>query len=169
MNPEKAQRLGNLPLSRGNRKTLVISVALSALMLGVLFASTFSNTDPTNAPPQQCFVQTPSPCLKIHVNAARFFWNFTYPDGQSDTNLLKVPKRTIIILNVTSVDVLHSVGLPDFGIKTDVIPGRNYTIWFVASQTGDFVIQCLEPCGTGHHVMKATLRVIEPSDFRAVA
>ncbi len=164
--PEDAPKLGQLPAPRGKLRTLVISVTLSAIILGVLVVGTFSAIDKINAPPQIC-AQTPSPCLTLQIEAGRFFWNVTYPGGQEDTNLLVVQKGITVILKVTSLDVFHSFGIEDFRIKTDAIPGRINTIWFVTNESGDYVMRCFELCGTGHAAMKGTLRVVEPGSFQS--
>lgn len=156
--PEDAPTLGRLPEPRGKLRTVIISVTLSAIVLGVLVVGTFNAIDQINTPPQECS-QIPTPCLTIHVEAVRFFWNFTYPGGREDTNLLNVTRGTIVILKVTSIDVFHAFGILDFRIKTDAIPGRTNTIWFIANEPGDFTVQCFELCGTGHAAMKGTLRV----------
>ena len=164
--PEDAPKLGQLPAPRGKLRTVVISVVLSTIILGVLVVGTFSAIDQINTPPQVC-AQTPSPCLTVQVEAGRFFWNVTYPGGREDTNLLVVPKGTTVILKVTSLDVFHSFGIEDFRIKTDAIPGRINTIWFVANEAGDYLIRCFELCGTGHAAMIGTLQVVEPGSFQS--
>jgi len=72
-----------------------------------------------------------------------------------------------VILNITSADVFHSFGIPDFKIKRDAIPGRVNQAWFVAEQSGIFpeAIRCYELCGTGHALMMADLIIQSPDSF----
>ncbi|HEX7033498.1 MAG TPA: hypothetical protein VF172_10910 [Nitrososphaera sp.] len=44
----------------------------------------------------------------------------------------------------------------------DAVPGRVNTIWLVPDQSGEYLIQCREYCGTGHYQMRAKLIVEEP-------
>jgi cytochrome c oxidase subunit 2 len=103
--------------------------------------------------------------MTIKVYAFQWGWNFTYPDGYSDIGTLIVPANTTIILNVTSKDVFHSLGIPQFYVKADAIPGQWNSLWFVATNTGNYSIACYELCGVGHAFMKASLLVETSSQF----
>jgi cytochrome c oxidase subunit 2 len=45
----------------------------------------------------------------------------------------------------------------------DAIPGRVNTMWNVFDQPGEYLIECREYCGQGHHTMRAKL-FIEPNN-----
>ena len=78
---------------------------------------------------------------------------FTFPSGQ------KV--RAVI----SSVDVVHSFGLPAFRTKVDAVPGRYTELWFQATQTGEFPVFCDQYCGTGHSAMITKVVVHDQADF----
>ena len=54
-----------------------------------------------------------------------------------------MPVGKPVRLLMTSNDVLHSVWIPDFRVKMDVIPGRYTSLWFEAIAVGcQHVVEC---------------------------
>ncbi len=110
----------------------------------------------THTPPDDSYV--------INVTGVKWAWTFTYPDGTiSDT--LHVPVHRPVRLVMTSDDVIHSLFIPAFRTKQDVVPGRYTEEWFEANQTGEFQIFCTEYCGTKHSEMLAKAVVHEEPEF----
>jgi cytochrome c oxidase subunit 2 len=70
-----------------------------------------------------------------------------------------------IKLIMTSEDVIHSFFIPDFRVKSDVVPGMYTSIWFEARETGEHVVFCAEYCGTAHSKMLATLKVLSLEEW----
>lgn len=137
----------------------VITAVLTAIVLFGLAFGTFNAIGYMTTPPSNDKV------LTIKVTAFQWGWNFSYPSGFSSVNLLYVPVNRTIILNVSSRDVFHSLGIPDMKVKADAIPGRWNTLWFVAAKTGNYTIRCYELCGVGHSFMTATLVALSQADF----
>ena len=101
---------------------------------------------------------------EIHVNASQWNWNFEYPaEGFNVDRELHVVKgeRTQLIMNSAKGDVTHSLYIPAFRVKQDVIPGRYTKLWFEASKAGTFPLYCTEYCGTNHSNMLANVIVHE--------
>jgi cytochrome c oxidase subunit 2 len=94
----------------------------------------------------------PRDALEIHAQGQKWKWLFTYPGGYVD-DTLHVPVDRPVRVVINSVDVLHSLYLPNFRQKMDAVPGRFTDLWFQATQTGDFPIECAEYCGTSHSNM----------------
>lgn len=105
--------------------------------------------------------QSPDNSYEIQVTAKKWTWSFTYPNGHVD-NDLHVPIDKPVRLVMTSDDVIHSLYIPSFRLKMDVIPGRYTSTWFEANTVGDFVLFCAEYCGTQHSQMLARV-VVHPS------
>lgn len=105
--------------------------------------------------------------VNIQVTAFQWGWNFTYPHGNFMVGNLTVPVDETIILNITSRDVFHSMGIPMFDVKEDAIPGKYNQMWFEATQTGTYTdaIRCFELCGVGHAFMLANLTVVSQSTW----
>jgi len=82
-------------------------------------------------------------------------------------NPLVVPVGKKIRIITTASDVIHSWGVPAFGVKQDAIPGFVRDTWFKADQVGDFHGQCVELCGKEHAYMPIHVRVLSEADYSA--
>jgi cytochrome c oxidase subunit 2 len=105
---------------------------------------------------------------KIGVTGKQWMWQFTYTQGgkQVDvTDVMYVPVDTPILLDMTSVDVLHSFYVPSFRVKRDTVPGVKTRVTFTPTKKGDYRIYCAEFCGTSHSRMRGTVRVVSKARF----
>ncbi len=80
---------------------------------------------------------------------------------------LVVPTGEKIRLLITSNDVIHSWWVPDFGGKTDAIPGYVNEMWIKVDKPGTYRGQCAELCGRGHGFMPIVVIAKKPHDFQA--
>jgi len=165
--PEDTPTLGRIPQARGHLKTVIVSLTLSSIVLGVLIFGTLSATNQITTIPAEC-AQTPSPCLTIRVTASRFQWDFSYPNGQMVRGNLTIPTGKIVVLEIVSTDVFHTFGIEGFKIKKDAIPGLINKIWFVSNEEGLDLnsIRCFELCGVGHAGMTADLTSVGQGQFQ---
>ena len=69
-------------------------------------------------------------------------------------------------LLLTSEDVIHDFGLPDFRVKRDVLPGRYEALWLRADETGSYRLFCDQFCGTDHAAMVGTVIVMSAPDYQ---
>lgn len=122
----------------------------------------------------------PKNAMDIQVTAQKWAWNFTYPNGaQSADQQLYIPADRPVRLVMRSSDVLHSLFIPDFRVKKDVVPGRYTYLWFetrfitggpdpaqkdIMAGPG-FNLFCTEYCGTGHSNMNRKVYVLNGLDF----
>lgn len=109
----------------------------------------------------------PSDARQVSVLAKRWDWTFTHPGGARDT-VLHVPLNEPVELVMTSVidDVIHSLYVPAFRVKLDVVPGRYSKMWFKATKLGEFDLYCTEFCGDGHSRMKTKVVVETAEDHK---
>jgi heme/copper-type cytochrome/quinol oxidase subunit 2 len=71
--------------------------------------------------------------MTVEAIAYQWDWEFRYPDhGGIIHDDLVVPANTNIKLEVTSRDVIHSIFMPELGVKIDAVPGRFNYWWFNA-------------------------------------
>jgi cytochrome c oxidase subunit 2 len=90
-----------------------------------------------------------------------------------DDYLLKVDNPLVVPVNkkvriiTTANDVIHSWGVPAFGVKQDAIPGFVRDTWFRSEKTGDFYGQCYELCGKEHAYMPIHVKVLSAAEYTA--
>jgi cytochrome c oxidase subunit 2 len=134
----------------------------------------------------------PKPDVTVKVTGNQWYWSYEYPelgDYAFDSHLLPeaeakakgvpfrlaadnpmvVPVGQTVRLLVTGADVIHSVALPAFGLKTDAIPGRVNETWFKADKVGVYYGQCSELCGVDHAFMPLQINVVSPAEYAAWA
>jgi cytochrome c oxidase subunit 2 len=87
---------------------------------------------------------------EISVLAMKF--NFT-----PETIKVKVGQPVTLVL--TSFDRIHGFKMPDFGIRTDIIPDQETRVTITPQKTGNFTFFCDVFCGDGHEDMNGTLVV----------
>ena len=80
-------------------------------------------------------------------------------------NPLVVPVDKKVRVITTAADVIHSWGVPQFGVKQDAIPGFVRDTWFRATKVGDYYGQCVELCGKEHAFMPIHVVVMSAPDY----
>jgi cytochrome c oxidase subunit 2 len=105
----------------------------------------------------------PQGALEIRATGQKWKWLFEYPHGTDD--VLHVPVNQPVRVIINSVDVLHSLYMPNFRTKMDAVPGRYTELWFNATEAGEFPIFCAEYCGTSHSDMLSRVVVHEPGGY----
>ena len=90
--------------------------------------------------------------------ASQFNWLFTYPDGDSSAELHLVLNRPTKLI-MQSKDVLHSLYIPAFRQKMDIVPGRYTYTYLQPNMEGQYRLACTEYCGEGHSQMRTMAQV----------
>ncbi len=132
----------------------------------------------------------------VDVVAQQFAWNVQYPgpDGKfgrrdinlvSDSNVLgldrndpdakddittinqlNLPVDKMVLVKLTSQDVIHSLFLPEMRVKQDAIPGMEFPVYFKPVKTGNWEIACAQLCGLSHYRMRGMLNVQTDDEYR---
>ncbi|RMG69091.1 MAG: cytochrome c oxidase subunit II [Calditrichaeota bacterium] len=82
-------------------------------------------------------------------------------------NEIHVPVNKLVLIHLSSRDVIHSFNLPNMRVKQDAIPGLSIPVWFRPIRTGDYDIACAQLCGLGHYRMRGHLIVESEEEFQA--
>jgi cytochrome c oxidase subunit II len=82
------------------------------------------------------------------------------------TNQLNLPVDRPVLVQLTSLDVIHSFGLFEMRVKQDAIPGMEIPVWFVPNKTGQYEIACSQLCGIGHFRMRGFVNIQSDAEFR---
>jgi cytochrome c oxidase subunit 2 len=107
----------------------------------------------------------PQDALELYVIGKQWMWHVQHPMGKSEINELHVPINQPVKLIMTSQDVIHSFYIPAFRLKQDVLPGRYTTLWFEATQPGEYHLFCAEYCGTEHSKMIGQVVAMDPQEY----
>jgi cytochrome c oxidase subunit 2 len=114
----------------------------------------------------------PPPAVTVTVTGFQWWWEFRYEElGVVTANELHVPVSSRddprpTLLKLRSADVVHSFWVPQLAGKTDVIPNRENQMWIEPFETGTFLGQCAEFCGTQHANMLLRVVVHSRDDFQ---
>jgi cytochrome c oxidase subunit 2 len=108
--------------------------------------------------------------LTIEITAQQWWWEVGYVADQSSRRLttaneIHIPVGEPVLLSLRSVDVIHSLWIPELHGKRDLIPGYTRSLWIQADAAGVYRGECAEFCGHQHAHMAFTV-VAEPrADF----
>lgn len=107
--------------------------------------------------------------LEIELTGHQFWWDIQYVNGDErvrSANELHIPTDTPVDLHLTSVDVIHSVWIPEIHGKMDLIPGQTNTLEIQADEPGVYEGRCAEFCGLGHALMQLVVVAHPPDEFQ---
>lgn len=170
-NPVPSQNTHNVPLEI--LWTLIPAVIVLVLMFPALRALYFMD-------------QVPEAAMTVKVTGHQWYWTYDYPDNKigfdsymlkdkdlkpgdlrllSVDNPLVIPAQTVVRIQMTSTDVIHSWAVPSFGVKRDTVPGRLTEVWVKVDKEGTYYGQCSELCGPGHGFMPIEVRVVSKENF----
>lgn len=156
--------------------TVIPIIILVGIAIPSLRLHTFMNGEP------------PEVEMTLKVIGYQWYWNYEYPDhgGFSYDSYMKpdadlkegeprllavdnnvvVPVDTVVRVQLTGGDVIHSWAVPALGVKRDSMPGRLNETWFKATKTGTYYGQCSELCGIKHGFMPIAVEVVEKEQFQ---
>jgi cytochrome c oxidase subunit 2 len=158
----------------------ILWTAIPVVLLTIIAIPTFKIIYFANEVPEAEFT--------LKVVGRQWYWSYEYPDhdkiafdsymiqdkdlkpGQKRLlevdNRVIVPQGTVIRIQVTGADVIHSFAIPSFGIKIDAIPGRVNETWIKVDRLGVYYGQCSELCGANHGFMPIAIEVVTKEEFK---
>lgn len=137
-----------------------------------------------------------SEATNVRVVAEQFAWNIHYPgadgkfgktsidlvspdnplgldrtdrDAKDDittVNQFNMPVNKPVLVNLSSKDVIHDMGLIVMRTKQDAVPGMVIPVWFTPTVVGNYEIVCSQLCGLGHYRMRGYMNVMKPDSFK---
>jgi cytochrome c oxidase subunit II len=113
----------------------------------------------------------PPGALEVVVTGHQYWWEYRYPQLKIVTaNELHVPVSDAVHPNATfltllSADTDHSFWVPRLAGKTDLIPNHPNQMWIDPQETGLFLGQCAQYCGTQHAKMLLRVYVQSREEF----
>jgi cytochrome c oxidase subunit 2 len=144
--------------NEGNTLLEVTWTVIPILLALMMFYFGWEGWKPMNKPPANA--------MTITTTARMWSFSFLYENGKESTDLV-VPVNTPVKINLISVDVIHSLFIPAYRIKSDIVPGREKVMWFIPQTEGEYDLYCAEYCGLRHSYMRATVKVLSKEKFSA--
>lgn len=101
--------------------------------------------------------------LHVYIVAQQFLFR----PGTSEP--LRLPAGEQVTFHVTSADVTHGFNLAGTNVNSMVIPGQVAEFSVTFDETQKYGLVCHEYCGSAHHEMAGTIRVVSASQFELSA
>src|SRR6266576_3359850 len=114
---------------------------------------------------------SPANAIEVIAIGHQFWWEYRYPGLNVVTaNELHVPVSdpdhpTPTFIKLLSADTDHSFWVPRLAGKTDLIPNHPNSMWIDPHQTGVYLGQCAQYCGTQHAKMLLRVYVQSRDEF----
>lgn len=142
----------------GNNRLEIAWTVIPTLLALTMFYFGWAGWKPTTKPPKDAF----------NVTSIARMWSFSflYENGMKSPDLI-IPVNMPVKIKLISLDVIHSLFIPAFRIKSDIVPGREKTMWFRPEREGEFELICAEYCGLRHSYMNAKVKVLSKEKFNS--
>jgi cytochrome c oxidase subunit 2 len=144
--------------NEGSNKLEALWTGIPLVLVLVMFYFGWMGWKPMKNPPEDA----------MRVTAIARMWNFRfeYENGKFTDSLI-VPINEPVILDLVAIDVLHSLYIPAFRVKEDMVPGQDKVMWFIPGTEGEFDLFCTEYCGLEHSYMFTGVKVVSQEEFDA--
>jgi cytochrome c oxidase subunit II len=149
----------------GSNEVEIAWTVIPVLIVVVLFLATARVIASVQDPPK------PRGAVEVVVIGHQYWWEYRYPKwGVVTANELHVPVSdpahpTPTFMTLLSADTVHSFWVPRLAGKTDLIPNHPNTMWIDPHETGLYLGQCAQYCGTQHAKMLLRVYVDAREDF----
>jgi cytochrome c oxidase subunit II len=158
------EELKDGPPIHGNTRLEVFWTALPAALLLALVGYSFVVLHENE--------KKPAHEIKIGVTGQQFYWSYQYPPSVTggppiNSYQLYVPENTSVEFDMRSKDVIHAFWIPAFRVQEDVVPGITTHWRATPDRLGSYPVVCNLLCGVGHSLMRSTVHVVTPAQFRA--
>src|ERR1700678_1874577 len=153
------------PQVYGSNQVEIAWTVIPVLIVVALFMATAR----VIADVQKAFPSTNA--IEVVAIGHQFWWEYRYPGLNVVTaNELHVPVSdtdhpTPTFIKLLSADTDHSFWVPRLAGKTDLIPNHPNSMWIDPHETGLYLGQCAQYCGTQHAKMLLRIYVQSQDDF----
>jgi cytochrome c oxidase subunit 2 len=111
----------------------------------------------------------PPTALTVEVEGLQWWWRVRYLGAGGEVmaasaNEVRLPVGEPVLLRLTTVDVIHSLWVPNLAGKLDMLPGHVNHLRVQADRPGVFRGQCAEYCGGQHAWMAFHVVAMPPAE-----
>jgi cytochrome c oxidase subunit 2 len=142
--------------NEGNTTLEVIWTTVPIILVLVMFYYGWAGWKPMS--------KAPKDALNITSVARMWSFSFIYENGKQSPDLV-IPVNTPVKLKLQAVDVIHSLFIPAFRVKSDMVPGNDKMMWFLPQTIGEYDLYCAEYCGLRHSYMNSNVKVLSQEDY----
>ncbi|VXB95151.1 cytochrome c oxidase subunit II [Massilia sp. 9I] len=112
--------------------------------------------------------------VNIELVGHQWWWEARYQFADTSLNFstaneLHIPVGRPVVISLRSIDVIHSLWIPNLHGKRDLIPGRTALLRLRADRAGVYRGQCAEFCGLQHAKMALEVMAEPPAQYEAWA
>lgn len=142
--------------NEGSVKLEIIWTVIPLILVVLMFYYGWLGWKPMKNPPKDA----------MRITAIARMWNFKfeYSNGKIIDSLY-VPVNQPVILDLKALDVIHSLYIPAFRVKEDMVPGDLKQMWFIPGKIGSYDLFCTEYCGLDHSYMYTGVKVMPEDEF----
>lgn len=139
----------------------LIVLGVSAFYLGNQPPSCAVTLDPKKVDEHQLFKEPGLTEIgeneyQLTVVSSAFDYNVGNPE-----KIVEIPKGATVHISTTTKDVIHGFEIAGTNVNMMVEPGYISTYTNTFDKAGTYTLVCNEYCGVGHHLMQATIEVVE--------
>jgi cytochrome c oxidase subunit 2 len=142
--------------NEGNTKLEIIWTTIPVLLVLLMFYFGWAGWKP--------MTKAPKDAINITSVARMWSFSFQYENGKQSPDLV-IPVNTPVKIKLVALDVIHSLFIPAFKVKSDMVPGNDKMMWFLPQTIGEFDLYCAEYCGLRHSYMNSNVKVLSQEDF----
>jgi len=142
--------------NEGNTRLEIIWTTIPVLLVLLMFYYGWAGWKP--------MTRAPKDAINITSTARMWSFSFQYENGKQSPDLV-IPVNIPVKIKLVAVDVLHSLFIPAFKVKSDMVPGNDKMMWFLPQTVGEFDLYCAEYCGLRHSYMNANVKVLSQEDY----
>jgi len=140
----------------GNTKLEIIWTGIPVLLVIGMFYFGWAGWNPMTKAPKDAMIVTST--------ARMWSFSFRYENGKESKDLI-LPVNTPVKIKLVSIDVIHSLFIPAFKVKSDMIPGNDKMMWFLPQREGEYDLYCAEYCGLQHSYMQSVVKVLSLEEY----
>ena len=142
---------------KGNNFLEVLWTVIPVILVLIMFYLGWKGWDPAHE-------KAPNDAMIVKTTARMWSWGFQYPNGRR-TDTLYLPVGKPVKLQLEAKDVIHSLFIPAFKLKQDLVPGKSAVMWFIPERVGTYDLFCSQYCGLRHSYMITSVVAMNDSDF----
>jgi len=142
--------------NEGNTRLEIIWTVIPIFLVLIMFYYGWAGWKP--------MTRAPKDAMNITSVARMWSFSFIYENGKQSPDLI-IPVNTPVKIKLISLDVIHSLFIPAFKVKSDMVPGREKMMWFMPQTVGEYDLYCAEYCGLRHSYMSSNVKVLSQENF----